>query len=855
MADLRDVIVRLIRRPVFWRADPPLPMVAVTGENAFEVAAWLAAPFEDSVPNATLREGAHPTVFALVERLAGEEDGRLGRPVGGSFLPPPRFPLVQFVLWARDQPTGHGDRETKNRLKDWRRSKYGGDRGVKTAADFVIRAATTWVPVGTLAIWWAGGSADVVGALPWLFGALVALFGTAAQGALSIRGSMFTGAFRRMPVVRRKPLERLHLYTQRVRDATPEQTEQLLVNALCQDLRDAYRKWLIPWPSWGRGLYCLLVLEIDRPDGANARFLRLLENSARDAGLFPPMLVLAAGPAAAAPSPDRPAPAPLTEFAEELARWRAVARRRVPRLRLALASGGPPPAQSFRFRRLGSQLRAGGYWLVIAALLLVPAAGVAWSNQERKASCGGLAWVELLADECVGVVNAGTSAPAEPFIPEVQKLVERIDDNNDYAVDSGKYVSVVVFGEYSIRKSAENDTRLAGVLSELTAAEEYQRATSSTPRVRVLLANAGNEYLHAQRAAQLVTELAAADPTVMGVVGFGRSVAGVRQAVEVLHNAKIPMVATTPTADRLGYVGKEGPASPYYFHVGPTNYREAELGARYIKRKLLENDDTPTAVIVQDGTPQDEYTNNLAEDFKATLPGEGVVLKGTVSYTVASGGISNAVVQACELGADVIVYAGRAPEFRDFLKRVESSGCGSGVTKVVAGDDVVKVVADFGAEIAGMEQVEVYHLSLANRATWAAADVQRTAFVRQLLDGGHTTATDDHLLLTYDALSVIHDAAGKAYQAATATGLPSRGDILYRLSRMSGSNAWEGSSGVIEFGPGDQHTPVDKALTILKVVAGKPRNVDPVVRCGRLDASERAEPDELCRDLSNVAPR
>ncbi|GAA0947701.1 hypothetical protein GCM10009560_64460 [Nonomuraea longicatena] len=201
------------------------------------------------------------------------------------------------------------------------------------------------------------------------------------------------------------------------------------------------------------------------------------------------------------------------------------------------------------------------------------------------------------------------------------------------------------------------------------------------------------------------------------------------------------------------------------------------------------------------------------------------------------------------------MYTGRAPEFRDFLKRIEGSGCGSGVTKVVAGDDVVKVVVDFGAEIAGMEQVEVYHLSLANRATWAATDVQRTAFVRQLLDGRHLTATDDHLLLTFDALSVIHDAAGKAYQAATTSGLPSRGDILYRLSRMSGSNAWEGSSGVIEFGPGDQHTPVDKALTVLKVVAEKPRHVVPVLRCGRLDASERAEPDPLCEKLSDVAPK
>jgi hypothetical protein len=49
---------------------------------------------------------------------------------------------------------------------------------------------------------------------------------------------------------------------------------------------------------------------------------------------------------------------------------------------------------------------------------------------------------------------------------------------------------------------------------------------------------------------------------------------------------------------------------------------------------------------------------------------------------------------------------------------IEGNSCGK--VKVIAGDDVVKVVHDHGAEIAAMKQVEVYYLALANRTLWRA---------------------------------------------------------------------------------------------------------------------------------------
>ncbi len=151
-------------------------------------------------------------MLALVSALAGPR-GQLGRPVGGSFLPPPRFPLAQFVLWAAGQhhapePQSHeGYQDFRRRLRDRRRGPA--DASLRLVADFFIgRAALTWVPIGTIVVWLLAGPTDLVGVLPWVLGALVAVLGIGGQGFASIRGWFFYGWFRRQPVLRREPLGR-----------------------------------------------------------------------------------------------------------------------------------------------------------------------------------------------------------------------------------------------------------------------------------------------------------------------------------------------------------------------------------------------------------------------------------------------------------------------------------------------------------------------------------------------------------------------------------------------------------------------------------------------------------------------
>lgn len=845
-ADLRGDLAGFLRRPWFWRRDQQLPVVLVTGRDAPGVVAELTAPFVDHLPTALIRDGEHGSVLALVSALAGPR-GQLGRPVGGSFLPPPRFPLAQFVLWAAGQhhapePQSHeGYQDFRRRLRDRRRGPA--DASLRLVADFFIgRAALTWVPIGTIVVWLLAGPTDLVGVLPWVLGALVAVVGVAAQGFASIRGWFFYGWFRRQPVLRRGSWERIAWYALRLANASPEDIERLAVNAMCEDLRQAYKKWRIPWPSWGRGLYCLLRLQINDPHSVNARFLRLLEDAAALTGHPVPVVVVAAVPDQLA-DPRPIAATPLADITGHVGTWRREHRSRRMPVRLVIGPGdhAAHPGVPHRFRPVGHQLRAWTYWAVVLAVLPGLIIGFVVVNlSERAAHCGGLPYVDRVKDECVGVVNADGAAPDGLFAKPIADLVGRIDANNAFAVESAQYVTLALFGEYSVRQTAQDDTRFPSMVAELTAAEEYQRTLQNPLRLRILIVNAGDNYAHGGRAADLVARLADDDPHMVGVVGLGRSVGGVEAAVDRFDAAKIPNMTTTATADDLGIVGDR--PSPYFFRVGPTNFREATLSARFARRTL----GARTAVIVQDGTVDDTYTNNLAGDFSTALTAEKVEVGAPVAYGASREGMSGAVAAACARDADVFMYAGRAREFVGFLKALEgSSACGAGVLKVVAGDDVIRVVADHRAEIAAMAQTEVYYVALASREMWG--EVKPTGFVSALRAGAHADAADDNLILTYDAVDVVYRAADRAYRPGD--DLPSRGDVLYRLARTSGPSAWNGSSGVIDFGHGERHDPVNKAVGMLRV---EKEPTPPLVRCGPLDADEKPVTDKLCDGLPDA---
>jgi hypothetical protein len=167
--------------------------------------------------------------------------------------------------------------------------------------------------------------------------------------------------------------------------------------------------------------------------------------------------------------------------------------------------------------------------------------------------------------------------------------------------------------------------------------------------------------------------------------------------------------------------------------------------------------------------------------------------------------------------------------------------------KVIAGDDVTKVVADHAGEIRDLRRVEVYYSALATREMRRDSPTPPTAFVYSLLGGKYPNASEDNLILTYDAAGVFCQAANTAYRSG---GLPSKGDILYELARTSAGSAWNGSSGVVDFAGTERHDPVDKSIAIMRM--GETGPAVPIVRCGQLDIEEEPSADPLCANLPDA---
>jgi hypothetical protein len=714
----REALERLIRRRGFWREDPPLPVIMITGseDSAIQTARWLAKPFEDHLPFADIPAGSVKDLPDLIDRLAGE-NGQLGAPVSGSFLPAPRFPLAQFVLWALaqrdDRPeywdeaqrgqwppnpnSRAGQKELRNRLKDWRWDQAKGThRALVTSVDFFARAAPTWVPAGIV---------TALGA-DWIAGAAVAVTGTVGQAWLSIRGSIFNRWFRKQRYLTRKPFEKLWNYGLRVAQAPKDEVEQLLVHAMFEDLRQAYRKWPIPWPSWGRGLYCLLVLESGKPGSVNDRFLDVMRTVIDETGKFVPLVILAGVPQAD-PIEMRSVPeGTVQSFGEVAAKWRQLGDLRVPALGMVLRTSGDLPSVPHKPRLIPSRARAWFYWAVVLSLVAAPLtyAGVAAQGCGRE--------LREEHGQCVGL-----SADLARMNPDqlVRGVLEAINDENDRIPPGVPIATVFYMGPLTKDPELKSGDQLNGVMGELAGLLTHQRSYNNDIKdwdVRVEFANVGQDFRSARYAAEMIEERAKSDRSVAAVIGLAWSKTETQEAIGVLGGAQLPMLSTTNTADRTPMVN--GGTSPYFFRMAAPNSAQAKAMAWWLEQGLSNGGagirPEEVAILEQvDPRGRDLYSRDLTYELGKALPGLPESLPFdqkdplddrkdlTAEQKAASNKQENLLKQvfvACKTRkAKVLVYTGRTM-FLDELDRTVDAECSDSPVQILAGDEVTVTIAD-----------------------------------------------------------------------------------------------------------------------------------------------------------------
>jgi eukaryotic-like serine/threonine-protein kinase len=325
--------------------------------------------------------------------------------------------------------------------------------------------------------------------------------------------------------------------------------------------------------------------------------------------------------------------------------------------------------------------------------------------------------------------------------------------------------------------------------------------------VRLLIANSGSQSVYASTVAQQIVQVAQADKTIVGVMGWPFGVS-TKDAISVLGAAHIPTVSPTAFDDFLTGI------SPYFFRVIPPVYRQASVAAQYAEHKFHAK---KVAIFVD---PNDAYSKNLAADFGQRFTADGNTIVATETYTVGQPETLPAFLQgALSTNPDLVFFAGYAEDVTTLLAHLPTSGRFAGI-QVLGGEALYE---DYHSGThAGLNRL--HFTASAYAAEWDVLKLSAkkpaffTDFEQDFYAGGKQTGgtyiyASIATLLSYDATLALLTGSSNAFASGKKNISPD--DLRLGLAQITGPNTMQGVSGQISFGPdGD---PVNKVVLILDI--------------------------------------
>jgi ABC-type branched-subunit amino acid transport system substrate-binding protein len=656
-----------------------------------------------------------------------------------------------------------------------------------------------------------------------------------------------------------------------------DEVDRLLVDAFMEDLRRDYRRTTLFGAGRRRTTYPVLLIDSIGPTTTSSRLVELISDSRteylrkdasgpgrqpRKRAYFHPLLIIAEGERAALDdlgAPNYPSERHGTYSVAEIRyyynEWlRALTNSdrtwllplNVPAetapqsgLRTELTEihlpGAPRPTMTF----------------VVAFLLIAAASFTTYSTYYTH--CGAWYWEPQLQrqfltsdrDQCVGLGSSdhrffGDISDVNGMDPGLAKDLKEVEDSihraNELAVKAPGYLTVVYLSELTSQDTADYRTEL----EQLRGIAVAQKGSLADRPVRVLLANGGDGMDYGEVAAEAITREASKDNTLVAVVGLGISRTGTRDAMIRLArpDAPIPTIGTSISATELATN-----TTQYYHQVGPTNQREAEVGAFYATTRL----GVRNATIYYPDDEDDFYSNDLKDQAKIAFEARGVTVaeeKYQITPSDEGGDISTAGRKACDVGpAGVVFYAGRAEQLSVFLAGMQTN-CPGNYPNILSGDSITRSVLDGGLN--QFPGLTVDYLAQASSLAWgsdcsgAFGIVGFFVVYRELFGEGACPSTrDGSSILAYDTLLVFT-------QGARNSGVPrpSPDAVLRGIEDISsqGSGPLYGASGLIDYPrTGSKAIPKDKAILVLRGQASEtPKRM---LLCGQLDTA-LPPPDE-----------
>ena len=333
-------------------------------------------------------------------------------------------------------------------------------------------------------------------------------------------------------------------------------------------------------------------------------------------------------------------------------------------------------------------------------------------------------------------------------------------------------------------------------------------------KVRLLIASSGSQAQYAMNVAQQIVQLAQADKTVVGVMGWPFS-SRTADAVSILGKAHIPIISQTASSDSLSGI------SPYFFRVVPPNTVQASAGSHYAEQTLHAN----TAALFVDNT--DPYSQTLAQDFSQQFTKDGKTIVDTETYKVGKTATLPASLQkALSTHPDIIYFSGYASDMSTLLTDLPTGN----TTTILGGDALYELDgynssarADFShlrfTAFAYPDEWDILGQAASKPAFFANYAHAYSTNASQV--GYHYTRADNDAILSYDATIALLRATNAALASGKQAVTPQ--DEQQALLHT----AFQGVSGQIAFGSNGD--PVNKAIVILSVDSkGQIRMVLPV---------------------------
>ena len=649
-------------------------------------------------------------------------------------------------------------------------------------------------------------------------------------------------------------------------DIQQDDIDRLLVDAFMEDLRRGYRRTTLFFFGRRRTAYPVLLIDKIGPTAPGLRLLGLISDSRTDylrkntAGpgrhprervYFHPLLIIAQGDSSAlegmglsnyrSEDHDSYSVADIKFYYSEWYRTLTDSERTwfIP---LRIPIGRPPPGLRATLTDIRLPAAPQPVMMFVAAALLITAASIT-TYSTYHTHCGAWYWEPQLQrqflttdrDQCVGLGSSdhrffddvgdvnGMDPELANDLREVEDLIHRA---NELAVKDPQYRTVVYLSALSSRSIADYRAELARLRGIAVA----QKRSEGDRPVRVLLANAGYEMDYGRSAAEAIAREAREDDTLVAVVGLGTSQEGTRDAIIRLADARIPTIGTSISATDLATN-----TSQYYHQVGPTNQREAEVGAFYSATRL----DARNATIYYPDDIDDLFSNDLRDQAKRAFEARGLAVREKPYQIGPRDNINLAGRDACDVGPEgVVFYAGRSNQLFVFLKGMQDR-CEGDYPDFLGGDAVGRFVLDKGPnEFPGLT---VDYLAQASSLAWGSECRGATdsvgflaAYREQFGEAACSSTRGGGSLLAHDTLLVFLQGVRN-----TAIERPSPDAVLRGIEDISseGRGPLRGASGEIDYPrTGSKSIPKDKATLVLRGQA----SAEPERRllCGQHDTAQ-----------------